>query len=61
VWVLVYSYAAKISTFEKCLYPNETFAQLWSHGFVDVKRIDKTDNLGAYLYVCLTDLCFLFF
>lgn len=36
--------------------PNETFADLWSHGFVDVKRIDKTDNLGAYLCAYLTDI-----
>lgn len=35
---------------------NEDYARLWSHGFVDVKRIDKTDNLGAYLCAYLTDI-----
>jgi hypothetical protein len=35
---------------------NSQLADLWSHGFVDVKRIKQTDNLGAYLCAYLADI-----
>lgn len=36
--------------------PNEVIRELWSHGFVTVKRLDDVDNVGAYLTAYLCDI-----
>lgn len=36
--------------------PNSVVSELWSHGFVNVRRIDNVDNVGAYLSAYLADL-----
>lgn len=35
---------------------NKDLRNLWSHGFVKIKRLDDVDNVGAYLTAYLTDL-----
>ena len=35
--------------------PNEQVAKLWGKGFVQVKRLDDVDNVGAYLTAYLGD------
>lgn len=36
--------------------PNKTFADLWGHGFVKIKKLDNVDNVGAYLTAYLGDM-----
>ena len=36
--------------------PNETFRELWGHGFVRIKKLDNVDNVGAYLTAYLGDM-----
>lgn len=36
--------------------PNEEIRNIWGHGFVTVKRLNKVDNIGAYLSAYLTDI-----
>lgn len=36
--------------------PNKDFAEIWSHGFVKIKRLDDVDNVGAYLTAYLGDM-----
>lgn len=36
--------------------PNKTFADLWGHGFVRIKKLDDVDNVGAYLTAYLGDM-----
>lgn len=39
--------------------PNEiTMASLWGHGFTKTKKLDKVDNVGAYLTAYLGDIDF---
>lgn len=35
---------------------NKTFADLWGHGFVKIKKLDNVDNVGAYLTAYLGDM-----
>lgn len=36
--------------------PNNTLAELWGHGFVQIRKLNNVDNVGAYLTAYLTDL-----
>ena len=36
--------------------PNKTLAELWGHGFVQIRQLNNIDNIGAYLTAYLTDL-----
>lgn len=36
--------------------PNKEFAEIWSHGFVKIKKLDNVDNVGAYLTAYLGDM-----
>lgn len=36
--------------------PNDEFRQIWSHGFVKIKKLDNVDNVGAYLTAYLGDM-----
>lgn len=36
--------------------PNETIRELWQQGFVQVKKLEDCDNIGAYLTAYLTDV-----
>lgn len=36
--------------------PNEDFKEMWSHGFVKIKKLDNVDNVGAYLTAYLGDM-----
>lgn len=36
--------------------PNEEYAELWGHGFVNVRRLENVDNIGAYLSAYLSDI-----
>lgn len=36
--------------------PNDTLADLWGHGFVNIKEPDVCDNLGAYFTAYLTNM-----
>ena len=38
--------------------PNYEFAKLWGHGFVKIKKLDKVENVGAYLTAYLGDMEF---
>lgn len=38
--------------------PNKTFAELWRHGFVKIKKLQDVDNVGAYLTAYLGDMEF---
>jgi hypothetical protein len=38
--------------------PNDKLAEIWSHRFVTVKRLDDVDNVGAYLTAYLGDMEF---
>ena len=38
--------------------PNKDFAEIWGHGFVQIKQLQNIDNVGAYLTAYLTDLEF---
>lgn len=35
---------------------NKTLRDLWSHGFVKIKKLDDVDNVGAYLTAYLGDM-----
>lgn len=35
---------------------NKRLAEVWGHGFVNVRRIEEIDNLGAYLTAYLSDV-----
>lgn len=35
---------------------NQTFRELWGHGFVRIKKLDNVDNVGAYLTAYLGDM-----
>lgn len=35
---------------------NSDLSALWGHGFVEAKRLEQVDNIGAYLTAYLTDL-----
>ena len=35
---------------------NQDFRELWSHGFVRIKKLDNVDNVGAYLTAYLGDM-----
>lgn len=34
----------------------DDLAALWGHGFVSIRRLDKVDNIGAYVSAYLTDI-----
>ena len=34
---------------------NQEFREMWGHGFVRIKKLDKVDNVGAYLTAYLGD------
>ena len=36
--------------------PNDTFRELWGHGFVKIKKLADVDNVGAYLTAYLGDM-----
>ncbi len=36
--------------------PNSDFAELWTHGFVKIKKLKDIDNVGAYLTAYLGDM-----
>ncbi len=36
--------------------PNKQLAELWLHGFVNIKKLDTVDNVGAYLTAYLGDV-----
>ena len=38
--------------------PNEDFAEIWRQGFVQIRKLENIDNVGAYLTAYLTDLEF---
>jgi len=46
----------KFPNMKKIFIENKRLAELWSHGFVNVKNINRTDNLGAYLCAYLSNL-----
>lgn len=35
---------------------NQEFREIWSHGFVRIKKLDNVDNVGAYLTAYLGDM-----
>lgn len=35
---------------------NQEFREMWSHGFVRIKKLDNVDNVGAYLTAYLGDM-----
>ena len=35
---------------------NQDFREMWSHGFVRIKKLDNVDNVGAYLTAYLGDM-----
>lgn len=35
---------------------NKELAEIWSHGFVKIKKLDNVDNVGAYLTAYLGDM-----
>jgi hypothetical protein len=35
---------------------NKDFSDLWTHGFVKIKKLDNVDNVGAYLTAYLGDM-----
>lgn len=37
-------------------FPEGELEQVWGHGFVKISKIDRVDNLGAYLSAYLTDI-----
>lgn len=41
---------------ERLFIPHEHLAELWSHGFVFIQRIQDVDNVGAYLSAYLTNI-----
>lgn len=41
---------------DKVYIKNEDLRNIWGHGFVNVRRIDNIDNIGAYLTAYLCDL-----
>lgn len=46
----------RFNDLNKIFIPNSEIAEIWSHGFVHVRRIDDVDNVGAYLSAYLADL-----
>lgn len=46
----------RFNDLEEVFISNEDMFELWGHGFVTVKAIDKVDNVGAYLTAYLTDI-----
>ena len=36
--------------------PNKDFSNLWGHGFVQIKKLDNVDNVGAYLTAYLGNM-----
>ncbi|WP_185458372.1 rolling circle replication-associated protein [Listeria seeligeri] len=46
----------KFPLMKKVYIPNSLYAEIWGHGIVNVKRPDKTDNIGAYFTSYLTNL-----
>lgn len=46
----------KFPLMKKIYIPNTLYADIWSHGIVNVKRPDRTDNIGAYFTSYLTNL-----
>lgn len=46
----------KFPYMKKIYIPNSLYAEIWGHGIVNVKRPDRTDNIGAYFTSYLTNL-----
>lgn len=46
----------KFPFLKKIYIANDVYADLWGHGIVQVKRPEKTDNMGAYFTSYLTNL-----
>lgn len=46
----------KFKELDKVYIDNKELAQLWGHGFVNVRRIKGCDNVGAYLTAYLGDI-----
>ncbi|MBC1507263.1 hypothetical protein HCJ58_09865 [Listeria sp. FSL L7-1509] len=46
----------KFPLMKKVYIPNSLYAAIWGHGIVNVKRPDRTDNIGAYFTSYLTNL-----
>ena len=46
----------RFNDLEEVYVPNEKYAELWGHGFVNVRRLENVDNIGAYLSAYLSDI-----